>query len=282
MNLVYLNGDFIEMQDAKISVMDRGFLFGDGIYEVIPVYQEKLIGLDYHLNRLKTCLSMIKIDYEFTKKIFTPIYQQLLRQNQLTNCLIYLQITRGCGEKRSYPFPQNVMPTVFVCCIPFIWPTVANLQKGFSAFTTKDIRWAYCNIKSLNLLPSVLLSQEAHEKNMVEAILIRDQEVIEGSVSNIFLVKNNCIITPKEQACMLSGVTRKLIIQLAKKLSYPVEERKVMLDELFNADEVWLSGSSKTIVPIIKIDEKQIGNGQAGAVWEHFIKQFFDEMLLAD
>ncbi|OGT35430.1 MAG: hypothetical protein A3F11_01495 [Gammaproteobacteria bacterium RIFCSPHIGHO2_12_FULL_37_14] len=278
MNIVYLNGDFLEMDQAKVSVMDRGFLFGDGVYEVIPSYKQKLIGLDYHLERLAICLNMIKIDFQFKKDDFIPIYKKLLKQNQLDDCLFYLQITRGSGDKRSYLFPKNIKPTVFICCIPFSWPTIASLEKGYAAYTTEDIRWAYASIKSLNLLPSVLLSQEALEKNAVEAILIRNQQVIEGSVSNIFLVKDKRIITPNEQACMLSGITRMLIIQLANTLSYPLDERTVRVEELYHADEIWLTGSSKTILPIIELDGKRIGKGKAGPVWKQFVKHFFDDM----
>ena len=278
MNIVYLNGNFLELKDAKISVMDRGFLFGDGVYEVIPVYQQKLIALQHHLKRLKICLRKIRIHDPLKKNNFTKIYKKLFKENHIQDCLLYLQITRGSGDKRSYLFPKKIKPTVFICCIPFTWPTIPHLEKGFTAYTTEDIRWAYTSIKSLNLLPSVLLSQEAHEKGMTEAILIRHREVIEGSISNIFLVKNNCIITPYEQSCMLSGITRILIVHLAKSLSFPIEERKVMIDELYTADEIWLTGSSKTIVPIVKLDGKRIGTGKAGPIWKQFVTQLFETM----
>lgn len=280
MNIVYLNGKFLNMKNAKISVMDRGFLFGDGVYEVIPIYQQQPIGLNNHFKRLKTCLNKIKINFQIKKNDFVQIYTKLLTLNRVHDCLIYWQITRGCGEKRSYIFPQLTKPTVFICCIPFTWPSISDLEKGFSAFTTEDIRWAYTSIKSINLLPSVLLGQEALERGMTEAILVRHQQVIEGSVSNIFLVKKNRIITPPEQAGMLSGVTRTLIIKLAKLLSYPLEERKVKINELYLADEIWLTGSSKTILPIVRVDGRKIGKGKPGSVWKLFVTHFFKKMKM--
>ncbi|MFI4956224.1 MAG: D-amino acid aminotransferase [Gammaproteobacteria bacterium] len=260
---VYLNGVYGPATEAKVSVFDRGFLFGDGVYEVMPFYQGRAFGWEGHMERFERSLGAIDIPNPHTERQWRDIATQLLAANGDTQ-LIYLQVTRGVAVPRKHTYDQGMTPTVFASSISFT-PVQTS---GMSVITLLDERWEHCHIKSLNLLPNVLATQQAKREGVPEAILIHDGFVTEGASSNVFIVKNNEIFTPPTDGSILRGVTRGIICDLCASLGYRVKEEPISIDALINADEVWLSSVGKEITPVIKIDGQPIANGKPGPVWE--------------
>lgn len=270
MNIVYLNGEFLPRAEAKISVMDRAFLFADGIYEVIPIYQGKLFRLSEHLKRLAYSLGEIRLASPHTDAEWEQLFNQLIQRNGGGNISLYLQITRGCAPIRDHAFPKTaVEPTVFMMVSPMAAPysTDLNREQGIKAVCLADIRWLRCDIKSVSLLPNALLRQQALDQGVDEAILIRDGNVTEGAASNIFIVKDNALITPPRNQFILGGITRDLIIELAQAHQLDCVEKNITQAELMTADEVWMTSSTKEIAPITQVDGKAIGTGKVGNVW---------------
>ncbi len=270
MSIVYLNGAFIAPEDAKISVMDRAFLFADGIYEVIPIYQGKLFRLTEHLRRLAYSLEHIRLASPHTDAQWEALFNALIQQNGGGNLSLYLQITRGCAPTRDHAFPKvPVEPTIFMMVNPMPTPysTDLNREQGIKAICLSDIRWLRCDIKSVSLLPNALLRQQALDQGVDEAILIRDDLVTEGAASNIFIVANNALYTPPRSPFILGGITRDLVIELAQAHQLTCVEKSLTQAELMAADEVWMTSSTKEIAPITQVDGKPIGNGKVGAVW---------------
>lgn len=272
--LVYLNGDFLPLSDAKISVMDRGFLFADGVYEVIPVYNGHLFRGPEHLARLERSLEHIRLP--LTQPIpWDEIFRKLIPKNGGGHQTIYLQITRGAYPARQHTFPTEIQPTVFVRTTPYIPPTYEQLRQGYGAITHSDYRWKQCFIKSIALLANVLLYQEAIDAQCEETILYDDkQKITEGATSNVFIVQNQTVITPPKNHLILGGITREFILELASKQGVPFEERAITLEELRNAEEIWVTSSSKEIKPIISLDGARVGNGRPGPVWEQMIQHY--------
>lgn len=268
MSIVYLNGQFLPLEQAQISVMDRGFLFGDGVYEVIPIFNKKLLRPQQHLQRLKQSLAILEIPCELDETKFLSIIKELLlKDTQFGDTkAIYLQITRGSEGKRNHVFPEIIQPTVFIQCFEVKSKTATEMRQGATAITAEDIRWQWCYIKTINLLPNVLLAEKAKRSGAVETILIRDGLAMEGTSSNLFIVKNQVIITPPANKHILCGVTRDLMLELAAINNMPFVEGLISKTALMEADEVWVTGSVKEIVPIISIDGQPIGNGKVGLV----------------
>jgi D-alanine transaminase len=262
--MVYLNGDTLPLADAKISVLDRGFLFGDGIYEVIPSYHGKLFHLDAHLQRLENSLAAIRLPNPHSREQWRAIFAPLLDAGK--NQYIYLQITRGVAPKRDHAFPENVQPTVFVMCsdiVPF-----AGLDTGVKAVTMDDSRWKLCHAKAITLLANILHRQEALDQGSAEAILIKDGAVTEGAASNVFAVINGVLLTPPQSHEILSGITRDVIIGLARQNQLACREDCITLDELKAASEIWVTSSTREIIPIVELDGQAVGTGKPGAVWQ--------------
>ena len=276
MPIVYLNGQFVEQEDAKISVMDRGFLFGDGVYEVIPVYDSHMVGLQQHLDRLKHSLSMIHMTPPLTDDEWESIFNELLEKNNGMTGIqsIYLQITRGPEETRRHVLPETYTPTVLAFLAPSKAHPRAELNKGFAAITLDDSRRRDCNIKAITLLPNILLYEEARRAGAAEAILIRNGEAVEGTSSNLFIVMNNELITPPLNNYILGGVTRELIISLAKQHNMPFKEKVITENMLKDAHEIWMTGSSKEIFPIITLNEKPVGEGKVGHLWNQMMDYY--------
>lgn len=270
-SIVYLNGQYLPLADAKISVLDRGFLFGDGIYEVIPVYGGKLFRLHEHLNRLENSLRKIRLPLFISHSQWEEILLGLICGDN--NQSIYLQVTRGVA-KRDHSIPSNIEPTIFAQSTPL--EPVEIPAGGMRAITLQDIRWTYCDIKSVALLANVLLRHQATEKNCAEAILIRDDHVTEGAASNVFIVKNNALITPPKSKHLLPGITRDLILELAKDSQIPARESDISVAELKLADEIWLTSSTREIIPIVELDGKPIGAGKIGPLWHEMLTIFTD------
>lgn len=272
-NIIYLNGRYVPQDQAVVSVMDRGFLFGDGIYEVIPVFKGKCFGLDEHLARMNRSLTAIDIKNPHTTEDWKAILQTLLEQNDFAqgNCSIYCQITRGADDTREHTYPDDLVPTVVAFLKPMKKLSDEEIQKGFAAITTDDTRRRDCHVKSINLLPNVLDLQKAKKAGALEAILIRNGEVLECTSSNIFIVKDGKILTPPLSPYILSGTTRNKIIALAKAHDIPCEETKVMETDLENADEIWVTGCVKEICPIVTLNGKSVGVGKVGPLWHKMI-----------
>ncbi len=273
MNIVYLNGLYLPQEKATVSVMDRGFLFGDGIYEVVPVFNGNFFGFDEHMARMEKSLHAIQIKNPHTPTEWKKIFETLLEKNNQTsgNYSCYCQITRGADTTRNHTFPDNLTPTAVAFITAFKTHTLHDLEKGYSAITSDDSRRRDCYIKAVNLLPNVLHLQKAKSMGAVEAILIRDNEVLECTSSNVFIVKNNQLMTPPLSPHILSGITRQFILTLAKENNIPYSENKITADMLKNADEVWVTGSVKEICPIVTLDEKPVGDGKVGPVWKRMV-----------
>lgn len=272
-SIVFLNGEFLPLSQARVSVLDRGFIFGDGIYEVIPVYARQMFRIDEHLQRLHNSLDAVRITNPYADAQWKSTLHSLLERNPGEDASIYLQVTRGVA-KRDHAFPADTQPTVFAMANPLITPDETTFNKGVAAITLDDIRWQYCNIKAITLLPNILLRQSAIDAHAAEAILIRDGQVTEGAASNIFIVSEGVIKTPPKSQWLLPGITRDLIVELAHASDMPIVETNFSHAELMSADEIWLSSSTKEIMPVLRLDEVTIGNGQPGPITRRMFAVF--------
>jgi D-alanine transaminase len=261
--IVYLNGEYLLLSEARVPVLDRGFIFGDGVYEVIPAYAGRLFRLDEHLQRLQNSLTAVRIHNPYSSTQWQEVLNILLEKNPAEDSSIYLQITRGVA-KRDHAFPENVAPTVFAMSNPLITTDEKSFKQGVAAVTLDDIRWQYCNIKAIALLPNILMRQTAIDAGAAEAILVRDGEVTEGSASNVFIVSDGVIKTPPKGPHLLPGITRDLIVELAHVQQLPMQEVNFSKAELLAADEIWISSSMKEIMPVVKLNDRPVGDGQPG------------------
>lgn len=273
--IVYLNSEFVPLSEAKISVLDRGFLFGDGVYEVIPVYGGKLFRLEHHLARLEDSLLHIHMFSPMSHSRWRDILNELVLCNGAGDQSIYLEITRGVAP-RDHAFPINIPPTVFVMSTPLPTSSPAIADEGASAITVDDVRWNRCNVKAITLLPNVLARQEAIDNNSIEALFIRDEQVIEGAASNVFIVKQRTLYTPPKGPQLLPGITRDLILELAATHHIPFREMAFDRATLYAADEVWITNSIREIVPITHVDKRSIGTGRPGPMWSRMLTLFQD------
>jgi D-alanine transaminase len=271
--IVYLNGNHVELSHAQVSVLDRGFIFGDGVYEVIPAYGGHPFRLQQHLERLNNSLNAIRIKNPLSVAQWQSAIDSIIKANHYDDQSIYLQVTRGVAA-REHAFPRQDMPTVFIMTSPLESQSAHIGQEGIKAITLPDNRWLNCHIKSISLLPSVLLRQEALENNAQEAILIRDGLATEGAASNIFIVTGDCLITPPTGPHLLPGVTRNLIVELARKHSTCLKERDINEAELFTADEIWVSSSTKEILPVTTLNDKIVGSGKPGPYWQKMMTDY--------
>lgn len=263
MDEIYLNGKFISRLSAQISIMDRGFLFGDGVYELIPVYNKKIFLLHKHLHRLKNsldCIGMSDIDG------IEDIIDQLISRNTSENFFIYLHVTRGEQLQRNHIYGKAIEPTVLVMCEEYPSYDKDQIKKGFHACMHEDFRWLKSNIKSISLLGNVMLKNHASSNGYYETLLIRNNKLTEGSASNVFTVKNNIIHTPKLSNELLPGVTRDLLIDLIKNNNMRINESDISQEDLLASDEVWCSSSTNAVVPITMVDKHQIGSGEVGNI----------------
>ena len=254
--------------------MDRGFLFGDGVYEVFPVYDNTVIGLEPHLNRLQDGLDAINIENPHSKDEWINLINKIVTlNNKNSSQAIYLQISRGCDENRKHTYGK-LKPTIYIQSSAIEPKDKRDLIKGKSAITREDIRWLKSNTKATSLLANTLYAQEAKESDSEEAILYRDGIVTEASSSNVFIVKDSILYTHPKGPNILPGVTRKIAIQCAENLGIKIKEEKFTKEELMQADEVWISSSTREILPITIIDGVSISNGHAGPVWSLVYDQY--------
>ncbi len=271
---VYLNGEFIPLDEARIPVMDRGFLFGDSVYEVIPAYGGRLFRLSQHLRRLENSLHAIRMENPLPRAEWESILATLTTQYQGEDQSVYLQVTRGVAPRRDHAIPEGVSPTLFAFTTPFPAIDPRVYEQGIAAITLDDIRWRFCHIKATTLLPNVLLRQEAKEHGAMEAILIRDGLAIEGTASNLFIVDDGQIITPPKGEQLLPGVTRDLVLELAAEAELPYCEAQIDLEQLERADEIWLTSSTREIMPVTRLDDRPVNGGRPGNLWQTLFNRF--------
>ena len=267
MKTVYLNGDFLPADEAKVSVFDRGFLLGDGVYEVIPVYQGRCFQLAGHLARLSQSLAGVRMENPLSSAAWTTMIETLVANNGGGDQSVYLQVTRGVAP-RDHVFPVGVEPTAFAMSNPLLAVPDEYKTKGIAAITLPDIRWQNCNIKAITLLPNSMLRQQAQDQGAQEAILIRDGHMTEGAASNAFIVKNGCIFTSPNNQEVLPGITRELVISLASQAGISCVEQEVSESALRMADEIWVTSSTKEVLPVTSLDGVTVGTGVPGAVWQ--------------
>jgi D-alanine transaminase len=271
MSIVFLDGAYMAMEEAKISPMDRGFLFGDGIYEVVPSYNGKMVGFAPHIDRMNEGMGFVDIKLDWSHEQWKEMCDELIAKNEGENLGIYLHVSRGADTKRFHAYPDGVAPTVFAFAFEIPPATVADKSKakGYKVSTQQDLRWDRCNIKSTALLGNVMHFQVGHSAGMNETLLFNAKdELTEASACNAYIVKDGVVATPPLDHQCLAGITRKILLSiLAKDGSIKVEERIVTKDEVLNADEVWITSSSKEIASVTEVDGKSVGNGEIGDVW---------------
>jgi D-alanine transaminase len=264
--IVYLNGALTPLSEARIPVLDRGFIFGDGIYDVVPLYGKKGFRTKEHIARLFRSMAMIGIPNPHTDEEWRALINQVVEANGLTDQLIYIQVTRGVA-KRAHAFPKEVTPTVFIMTNPLVLPSEKVRSEGVACVTIEDKRWLNCQIKATSLLGNILAAQHAAEEGVLESIQFRDDFLTEGSSSNIWVVKDGVLLAPPKDNLILEGIRYGLLEELCVEQGIRFEARKISRDEVFAADEVMVSSASKELLPVVKIDGKHISNGKPGPVF---------------
>jgi D-alanine transaminase len=273
MAIVYLNGKYLPVEQASVSVMDRGFIFGDGVYEVIPAYGGRLFRLEQHLERLGRSLAAIRLADPMAPADWRRCLQELVSRNGHGDQSVYIQITRGAAP-RDHAFPKDVQPTVYAASSP-LKPQPAELaEQGVVAITLQDIRWQRCDIKAITLLANILLRQQAIDQGAVEAILVRDGLANEGAASNLFIVKDGSLVTPPKGPYLLPGITRDLILELAAVQGIAHHEASISVAELEQAEEVWLTSSTREILPVTTLNDQQVGIGRPGPLWRRMMAAY--------
>lgn len=264
-NIAYLNSKFIKFNQAKIHIEDRGLQFGDSVYEVVAVVNKNFLDFKFHLKRLKFSLNQLKIKYKIDDNYLLEVFQKLVDKNLVINGIIYLQITRGI-QTREHAYKKNIKPTVIIYTQKKLFNFPNKIFKGVNVITHEDLRWARRDIKTTNLLPNILAEVEAKKRNAYTAILIKNNKVTEASHANIWIIKNNKILTHPSNTDILKGVTRTSLKLIIKKLKLILSENSFTKKQLLEADEVFLTSSSSFVTPVIKIDSKLINGGKIGHI----------------
>jgi len=274
---VYLNGRFLPLAEAGISPLDRGFLYGDGVYEVIPVYSRRPFRINEHLKRLQATLDGIKLANPLPADGWKTVVLKLINAAPWDDQSIYLQVTRGADDKRDHAFPPTSVPsTAFAFASPLVTTSAEVRAKGVSAITVPDLRWSRCDLKVISLLANVLARQQAVEQGCAEALLIRDGFMKEGAASNIFVVKDGVLCAPPKTHLMLPGITYDVILELAEANGLPVKIAEIEETELRAADEVWMTSSTKEILAITTLDGAPVGTGKPGPLGEQMWQWYQD------
>lgn len=273
--LVYLNGAFTPLSEAKIPVLDRGFIFGDGVYEVIPMYARRLFRAKQHMARLLRSLAAIGIANPHGEQEWMGLIERVTNAYPADDQLIYLQVTRGVA-RRAHAFPKDVPPTVFIMTNAFTPPAAEAREQGIACITLEDQRWLRCDIKSISLLGNVLAAQRAVEQGAAEAIQFRDGFLTEGASSNVWIVKDGKLMGPPKDTLILEGIRYGLIEELCAACHIPFEARRIARDEVFAADEVLLSSAGREVLPVATIDGRPVGIGKSGPVFRRLYAAYQD------
>ncbi|MDE2385141.1 MAG: D-amino-acid transaminase [Alphaproteobacteria bacterium] len=274
--ICYVNGNFVPEQEAKVSVFDRGFLFGDGVYEVTPVIKGKLVDYPAHIERLGRSLRELKMAWPCTEAELRAMHEELVKKNNLTEGIIYMQVTRGVAD-RQFNFPKDVKSTLIAFTQVMTLVDNPNARTGIKVITTPDIRWGRRDIKTVMLLASVLGKQEAVDKGVTDAWMVQDGKITEGTSNNAFIVKDGKVITRPLSNDILPGCTRRALFRLAKEHGVEIVERLFTPEEAHAADEAFITSASQFVMPVTEIDGKRIGGGQPGPVSRKMRELFLDE-----
>ncbi len=265
-DMVFLNGEILPLEQAKIPVLDRGFIFGDGIYELVPVYSRVPFRLEEHLTRLERSLREVRIKNPYSRAEWRDVIQRLIAAQPFEDQGLYFQVTRGVA-KRDHAFPQGVEPTVFAMANPLVSPPTSLVERGAAARSAADFRWQRCDIKSISLIGNCLLRQVSADTGEAETILFRDGCLTEASASNVFVVKGGVIQAPPKSNLILPGITYDVVVELAQGAGMPLEFRELTEAQVRAADELWVTSSSKEVLAIVTLDGKPIGDGKPGPVF---------------
>lgn len=272
----FLNGRYAPLAELQVSVLDRGFLFGDGVYELIPVYGRQPFRLSEHLARLANSLAAIGLSNPHAPQEWQQIILEIIARQDFADQSVYLQVTRGPAWPRNHAFPHEITPTVFVYAEPLLPPAAELVTRGIAAVSSLDIRWGRCNIKACSLIANVLLKQIAAEAGATEVILFRDGFLIEGGASNVFVVNKGVLLAPPPSHRMLTGITYDVILELARKHGLPLEVREIEEHEARSADEMWISSSSKEVLAVVELDQRPVGNAVPGPIYRR-MHAFYQE-----
>jgi len=264
---VYLNGKHMPLAHASVSVMDRGFLFGDGVYEVIPVYSRRPFRVGEHLARLQQSLDGIRLANPRADAEWREIIARIVAGAEWDDQSVYLQVTRGPMAVRNHAFPPTVTPTVLVMTEPLVTPPAAQRESGIAAVSAADIRWMRCDLKTTSLLANCLLRQLAVDAGCAETLLFRDGFLTEGAASNVFAVKDGTLLAPPKNHLMLPGITYDVVLEIAAANGLTIEVRDITEAEVRSADELWMSSSTKEVLPIVTLDGRAVGDGKPGPVY---------------
>jgi D-alanine transaminase len=271
---VFLNGSFCSSQEAMVSVFDRGFLFGDGLYDVLPCYNKHVLGLKSHLKRFDYNLSCIGIPNPYSEDEWRNLFAELVNKETDPCMSIYVQVSRGISFARKHAPELDLTPTVFVTTFAVTPPTVESLSRGYRVMTVADPRPRSSYLKSTSHLPNVMLAKEAKEGGYDEVIVIRDGFAIEGMSSNLFIVHNDTLYTPPNSPALVNGITRDIIMTLAKQQGIPCQEAPIRPSTLAQAQEIWLTGSTKEIVPVLQLNGAPVNTGKPGPIWQKIYTEY--------
>ena len=271
--MVFLNGELLPLEEAKVPVLDRGFIFGDGVYELVPVYSRVAFRLDEHLARLERSLGEAKIRNPYSRQRWREIIYQLVDAQPFEDQGVYFQVTRGVA-KRDHAFPRDIQPTVFMMANPLVNPPRAQVEAGGAAVSAQDNRWLRCDIKSISLIGNVLLRQLSADAGASETILFRDGKLTEASASNVFIVRRGVIISPPKSSLILPGITYDVVAELARANGMPLEFREVPEADVRSADEIWVTSSSKEVLAIVSLDGRKVGDGKPGPLFRRMYELY--------
>ena len=271
--MVFLNGKLLPIEEAKIPVLDRGFIFGDGVYELVPVYSRVAFRLDEHLARLERSLAETRIRNPYSRAQWRDIIYRLVDAQPFDDQGVYFQVTRGVA-KRDHAFPKDAEPTVFMMSNPLVTPPKEVVQKGGTAVSAQDNRWLRCDIKSISLIGNVLLRQVSAEQGAAETLLFREGKLTEASASNVFIVRRGVIQSPPKSNLILPGITYDVVVELARANGLALEFKDVPENEVRSADEIWVTSSSKEVLAIVELDGKRVGDGRPGPVFQRMYQLY--------
>jgi D-alanine transaminase len=275
-DIVYLNGKFMPIEEAYVPVLDRGFIFGDGVYEVVPAYSKHPFQLAEHLRRLQYSLDKVRITNPHSDAEWAQLIAEIIKRNNGDDQSVYFQITRGVA-KRDHAFPKGVTPTVFMMSNPLVTPSPALVDSGVACISAEDYRWLNCDIKSVSLLGNCMLRQLSADVDAAETILFRDGRLTEASSSNVFIVRNGVVLTPPKDNLVLPGITYDVVLEIARAREFEVEVRDVTEADVRSAEEIWLTSSNKEVLAVTTLDGKPVGDGRPGPLFRrmHALYQQF-------
>jgi D-alanine transaminase len=273
--MVFLNGAFLALEEAKVPVLDRGFIFGDGVYEVVPVYSKVPFRLEEHLARLERSLAAVGIRNPYSREQWRGFIAGIVERQPFEDQAVYFQVTRGVA-KRDHAFPKHAEPTVFMMSNPLVPPASALVESGATAISARDNRWLRCDIKSISLIGNVLLRELSAEADAVETVLFRDGKLTEASSSNVFIVKAGAIQSPPKNELILPGITYDVVVELARAHGLPLEFRDISEAEVRAADELWVTSSSKEVLAVVRLDGRAVGDGRPGPVFRRMYRLYQD------